>query len=138
MRGAISAGVNARAAVVCALAALLAGCAYRLQLIAPPEQQRLKIVNTSPDRYAIWFRIRDPRQYAVAKDGRVTLEVPAYRRGCDVYLFDRIPLRRGADPFAAKTVEIVSGGQTVRKISLKEIAALPKDEEGYHLLALNR
>ncbi len=79
-----------------------------------------------------------PEEYPVSEDGRVTLEVPSYRRGCDVYLFDRIPIHRGGDPAAAKTVEIVRGGKSLRKLSLTEIAALPTDSDGYHLLAFNK
>ena len=100
-----------------------------------PSQQRLKVAVPSPEAYVLRLRIREPRDYRVPADGRVTLDIPAYRVGCSVYLFDKIRIR-GANPFTAKTVDVVASGKIIRQLSLKEIYALPADPEGYHLLAV--
>src|SRR6476469_1364757 len=60
----------------------LAGCVYRLPPAMLPWQQRLKVVARSPEDYVLRLRIREPRDYRVPADGRVTLDVPAYRVGC--------------------------------------------------------
>jgi hypothetical protein len=114
------------------------GCAYRLPLSTLPSQQRLKIVDASAEPCAIRLRIHDPKEYRVAKDGRITVDVPGDSGECSVYLFDLIPVQRGANPLTAKTFEIVEGDKTVRKLSLKEISELPMDAEGYHLLTFNK
>lgn len=82
------------------------------------------------------LRIGEPRDYRVPADGRVTLDVPSYRAGCSVYLFDKLRIRGEDNPFTAKTIDVVAGGKTIRRLSLKEISALPVDPEGYHLLAV--
>jgi hypothetical protein len=51
-----------------------------------------------------------------------------------VYLFDKIRIRSGANPFTARTIEVFVAGQMTQQLSLKEIAAMPIDPEGYHLL----
>jgi len=101
-----------------------------------PSQQRLKVAAASPEAYILRLRIREPRDYRVPADGRVTLDVPAYRAGCSVYLFDKLRIQRGANPFTARTIDVVAGGKILRQLSLKEISALPVDPEGYHLLAV--
>lgn len=114
----------------------LAGCAYRLPAPMLPSQQNLKVEAASPEAYLLRLRIREPRDYRVPADGRVTLDVPAYRAGCSVYLFDKLRIQRGANPFTARTIDVVAGGKIIRQLSLKEISALPVDPEGYHLLAV--
>jgi hypothetical protein len=112
------------------------GCAYRLPVAAMPSTQNLKLVASAPKGYVLRLRIREPHEYRVPEDGRVTLDIPGYRAACSVYLFDRIRIRRGANPFTEKTIDVVGGGKLTRRLSLKEIAALPRDAEGYHLLTL--
>jgi hypothetical protein len=114
----------------------LAGCAYRLPAPMLPSQQRLKVVGVSPEAYVLRLRIREPRDYRVPADGRVTLDVPSYRAGCSVYLFDKLRIQRGANPFTARTIDVVVGGRITRQLSLKEISALPADAQGYHLLTV--
>lgn len=113
-----------------------AGCAYRLPVPMPPSQQHLIVSAKSPELITLRLRIGEPHAYDVPSDGRVTLDVPSYRPGCSVYLFDKIKLRSGANPYAERTIDVVRGGKTIRQFSLKELATLPVDQAGYHLLAL--
>lgn len=76
------------------------------------------------------------REYPVPTDGRVALDVPGYRGACSVYLFNKIRIRRGANPFTEKTIDVVVAGKLARRLSLEDVAALPTDTEGYHLLPL--
>jgi hypothetical protein len=115
---------------------ILAGCAYRLPAPMLPSQQPLRVVGVSPEVYVLRLRIREPRDYRVPADGRVTLDIPSYRTGCSVYLFDKIRILRGANPFTARTIDVVVGGEITRQLSLKEISALPVDADGYHLLTV--
>ena len=115
----------------------LADCAYRLPAPMLPSQQRLKVAAAaSPEAFILRLRIHEPRDYRVAADGRVTLDVPGYRAGCSVYLFDKLRIQRGANPFTARTIDVVVGGKVTQQLSLKEISVLPVDPEGYHLLAV--
>ena len=119
------------------LTAMLTGCAYRLPAGTVPSQQRLKVAGVSAEPYVVRLRIHDPNEYRVAMDGRITIDVPADRGECSVYLFDLIRVQRGVNPLTAKRFEIVQGDKNVRKLSLKEIVELPMDAEGYHLLTFN-
>ena len=92
-----------------------------------------QVVGPSPENYVLRLRIREPRDYQVPADGRVTLDIPGYRAACSVYLFDKLRIQRGANPFTARTIDVVVGGKTIRQLSLKEISALPADSERYHL-----
>jgi len=112
----------------------LAGCAYRLPPVTLPSQQRLRLIGASSGPYVVRLRIREPRDYPAPPDGRVTLDVPAYRAACSVYLFDKLRIHGGADPFTAKVIDVVVDGKIVRQLSLEKISALPVDSEGYHLL----
>jgi hypothetical protein len=51
-----------------------------------------------------------------------------------VYLFNKIPVGKNVDYYTAKTIDVILGGKTARRLSLKEVSALPLDAEGYHLL----
>ena len=119
-----------------ALALTLPGCAYRLPAARLPSQQRLRVVANSPEHYVLRLRIRESHEYRVPSDGRVTLDIPGYRAACSVYLFGVIRVQRGASPFTARTMDVLVGGKIVRRLSLKGIAALPADGEGYHLLTV--
>lgn len=112
----------------------LAGCAYALHPVTPPNQVHLKIVSSVPELYNLRLRVREPHDYRVSADGRVTLDVPAYRKADTVYLFGKLALPNHSDPYTAKTLEISASGKTVRQLSLKRLNSLPLDADGYHLL----
>ena len=114
----------------------LAGCACSLPAPRLASQQRLRVVSPSPENFVLRLRIREPRDYRVPTDGRVTLDIPAYRAGCSEYLFGKLRIQRGADPFTAKNIDVAISGKITRQLSLKEISALPTDAEGYHLLTV--
>ena len=109
------------------------GCALALHPVTPPAQVRVKIVVESPQSYGVRLRVSEAHDYRVPADGRVTVDVPAYRPACSTYLFG-IKLRNGWDPYTAKTLDLFKGSQTARRLSLKQVYALPLDAEGYHLL----
>jgi hypothetical protein len=123
--------------MIAAISIASAACAYRLPPAVPPSQYRIKLVANAPDRYNLRLRVHEPRDYAVPADGRVTLAVPAYRAGCSVYLFDKLRVRSGLNPFTKKTVDVLMGGKMVRQLSLKEIAALPTDADRNHVLGIS-
>lgn len=110
-----------------------AGCALALHPVTQPAQVRLKIVAGSPQIYDVHLRVNEAHDYRVPVDGRVTLDVPAYRPACSTYLLG-IKLRNGWDPYTAKTLDLVEGSKTARRLSLKQVYALPLDADGYHLL----
>ena len=118
------------------LISTLAGCAYGLNPVTLPAQVRLRIVAKSPEVYGLRLRINDPHEYQVPADGRVLLNVPAYRPGCSMYLFGMLKLPNHSEPYSTKTLDVFAGGKTARQLSLKTITALPLDGDGYHLLHL--
>lgn len=118
--------------------AVLSGCAYRLPVSNVPSQQRLFIIAKSPERYVVRVQASDVGEFPVASDGRVTVDVPRLPRSCDVYLFSRIRISRGVKPVTAKSFHLIDSGNIEAKLSLAEIAKLPSDNSGYHILKLKR
>jgi hypothetical protein len=114
----------------------LAGCAYALHPVTLPTQVRLKVIAKSPEAYGVHLRINGAHDYRVPADGRLTLDVPAYRAPCTVYLFGMFKLPNHLDPYTAKTLDVFASGKTARQLSLQKISALPLDADGYHLLKL--
>lgn len=114
----------------------ISGCSYRLQVPNLPQEEHVRVIGASPERYVIRVSIRDVRDYAVAPDGRVTIDVPAYRPGCSIYLFDKIKVHKAAGLFPGKSVEVLAHGRVVKRLSQGQIAGLPTDSHGYHLLRM--
>ena len=118
--------------------AVLSGCAFRLPVFNVPSQQRLVIVGRSPERYVVCVQASEIGEFPVAADGRVTIDVPRLPRACSVYLFDRIRISRGIQPFTTKAIHLIGSGNLLAKLSLADIANLPLDTSGYHILRLKR
>lgn len=103
-----------------------------------PSRQHLILISKFPERYIARVKAADGAEFPVASDGRVTIDVPRLPRGCSVYLFDRIRISRGAKPLSTKSVEVLGSGKVVARLSLEEIAKLPSDDSGYHILKMRK
>lgn len=112
----------------------LTGCAYRMAApLVVQSKQRLRIVSETPERFDVRVQSID---YHLPADGRLMFEIKMVHRGCSVYLFDRIPIRKVADPRKEKIVSIMLGGLSVKRLSFQELSKLHTDSDGYHQLAL--
>jgi len=110
----------------------LAGCAYRMAApLVTRSQQRLRIVADAPERYEVRVQSSD---YHVPSDGRLMFKIQMVHRGCSVYLFDLIPLRKVADPAKEKIVSITLRGVPLRELSSRDLDKLQLDSEGYRQL----
>jgi hypothetical protein len=109
----------------------LSGCAYRLKAPFPASQHTLVVVAKSPERYTL--EVFD-KTFVVASDGIVTFAYSRLPRGCDIYLFDRIPLSRVSDPVKAKTISLTEHGKVVQVFSLRDVSKLPVDSAGIPIL----
>jgi len=118
--------------------AVSSGCAYRLPVSNVPSEQRLRIVARSPERYIARVKASDTAEFPVASDGRVTIDVPRLPRACSVYLFDRIRISGGVKPLTTKAILLLESGNLTTSLSLAEIAKLPSDASGYHILKMAR
>jgi hypothetical protein len=125
------------AVVVAAVTLALVGCTYRLPVITPPSQERIRIVAKSPDLYAVRVDVGDVTDYHVPTDGRVIVGIPVYRPTCGVYLFNLIKVGGSNDPLGTWSISVTSGGKTLRKLSVKQANKLATDLDGYHLLKLS-
>jgi hypothetical protein len=118
--------------------AVSSGCAYRLPVSNVPSKQRLMIVAKSPERYMVRVDASGTGEFPVASDGRVTIDVPRLPRACSVYLFDRIKISGGVKPLTSKSIHLLDRGNLAAKLSLADIAKLPSDASGYHLLKITK
>lgn len=118
--------------------ALLSGCAYRLPASNVPSQERLMVIAKSPERCVVRVKASDSADFPVASDGRVTINVPPLPRACSVYLFDLTKISGGIEPSETKSIQLIDGADIAAKLSLTEIAKLPTDASGYHILQLKK
>jgi len=113
-----------------------AGCSYALPTFTPSSAERVRILAKSPRLLVIHVDAGHKVDYPVPADGRLTVGVPAYRRGCSVYLLNEVKVSNGADPLKAWTVTVTSGGKVMRALSLRQVSRLATDAEGFHLLKI--
>ncbi len=114
-----------------ALSALLCGCVNALRPDNQPSQEKLHLQSPTPQEYSI--RVADKTDYPVRADGRVTVDVPRLERGCATYLFGVVKVKDGS-PYNVPAIHLNKNNRTIRKLSLNDLAKLPVDEEGYHLV----
>jgi len=96
------------------------------------------IVARFPEHYVVRVKASNTAEFPVSSDGRVIIDVPRLPRTDSVYLFDWIRISGGVQPFTAKSVQLLDSGNIAAKLSLEEIAKLPSDPEGYHILRMKK
>ncbi|HYL82835.1 MAG TPA: hypothetical protein VE263_01270 [Candidatus Angelobacter sp.] len=114
----------------------LAGCAYRLPAVAPPSHGLIHIVANTPEQYSVQVNTGTVKQYEVPHDGRIAVEIPAYRPSCGVYLFNAIKVGGYSDPLNSWIVSVTRSGKMIRKQSLRVMEKSPTDEAGYHIVRI--
>ena len=113
------------------LLALVSGCVNALRPYNQPSQQKLRVQSPTPQKYIV--RVADKLDYPVAADGRVTVGIPQLERGCAMYLFGVVKVK-DSSPYDVRAIHLKKDNRTVRELSLKELAKLPVDEQGHHLV----
>jgi hypothetical protein len=136
--GAVHVGRTGSLGVIALASIVLSACAYRLPVSNAPAQWHLLIVATSPERYVVRVHADHVAEFPVASDGRVTIDVPRLPRACSTYLFNRIRISGGLQPLTEKSVHLIDSGNLKTRLSLGEIAKLPSDASGYHILSLQK
>jgi len=63
--------------------------------------------------------------------------VPSFHHGCDIYLLGLIKIRDGSAE-GVRIVELRREQQTIRKLSLTDIAKLARDETGYSVVRVGK
>jgi len=111
------------------------GCSYALPFPNPPSQERVRVFAVSPERYTLRLTSSRSQDFPVPPDGRVTLEVPAFRRGCTVH-FLGVKTSDGYDPLKQWTLTVNTAGKTTGGLTLRQVAKLPTDADGFRLLKL--
>jgi hypothetical protein len=105
---------------------------------AAPSLPGLRLAADSPRRYAVRLETGGIEDYPVPADGQLRLEVPGFRRRCQVYLFDWIRIGGGADRLKTWRIEVPAGGKPVRSPPLSKVLRLPLDQHRDHVLRLAR
>lgn len=114
------------------------GCGYSLPPMHPASQERIRIITTNTDQYNFREDIGTIKQYEVPRDGRVSVDIPEYRRECDIYLFNVVKVRTGDDPLRTWKIALIHNGTVVRELSLLQVQRLAMDQQGYHLLQISK
>ena len=115
------------------LALFAAGCVAAMRPANSPTDARLKIQAAQPQQYLVRVALEQPADYPVAADGHVSFTVPPIQHGCDIYIFGVVKVRDGAAE-DARVIEVRRDERVIRRLSLTQIAKLPKDEAGYAVI----
>jgi hypothetical protein len=91
---------------------------------------KLAIKGTEPQQCLVRVGLAHQPDYPVGPDGLVVFTVPAFRHTSDVYLFDVIKMRDGSAEHV-RIIQVHRGERLLRRLSLAQIASLPKDGKGY-------
>jgi hypothetical protein len=118
----------------CLVAVLATGCAIACGPLRSPPPQKLKVDALSPAAYRI--RVVDfaaSYETQVPENGQVSFDVPVVSRHCTQY-FLGIKVHSATPVEKRRVIQIVKGDNVVRKLSADDIAKLPIDPDGYHIL----
>lgn len=122
---------QARIGISLILCAFLCGCVTALHPYNQPLQEKLRLQSAMPQQYTVC--VAENTDYQVAPDGRVIVDVPRLERGCATYLFGVVKVNDSSSE-DVPAIHLKKEGRTVRKLSWNDIAKLPVDDEGYHLV----
>lgn len=117
------------------LVLLASGCVYALHVSSEPTHVKLSVQASQPQQHTVRVALDGPVDYLVAPDGRVEFTVPRFSHGCNVYVFGFIKTRDGSAE-GVRVIEVRRVERVLRKLSLAQIAKLPKDEAGYSLVRI--
>ena len=112
---------------------LASGCVYALHVSSEPTQVKVRVQSSQPQEHMVRVALDDPVDYPVAADGRVEFTVPRFSHGCDVYVLGLIKTRDGSAE-SVRVVEVRRAERVLRKLSLSQLAKLPKDDGGFCLV----
>jgi len=111
------------------------GCSYAYPTPSPPSQERLRIVAASPERYTLRLNFGRSQDLPVPPDGKLTVPIPAFSRGCTVH-FLGIKTSNGYDPLKEWTLTVNAAGKAISSLTLRQVARLPTDANGFRILKL--
>jgi len=123
--------------VLLPIVVLASGCVNALRVASPPTTIKLRVLVARPEQHSVQVRVGEPATYPVAADGRVEFTVPSFHHGCDIYLLGLIKIRDGSAE-GVRIVELRREQQTIRKLSLTDIAKLARDETGYSVFRVGK
>lgn len=122
-------------ATIALLALATSGCVVAMRIGSQPTEVKLRVQGKELDHCSVRVATESPKSYPLAPDGRVEFTVPTLYGGCDAYLFGFIKTRDGS-PEKIPVVELLRGDRIKRKLSLNQIAKLPRDDAGCSVVAL--
>ena len=124
------------ALVACLLLALLnSDCVNALRPRSQQTEVQLKVAVEQPQACSIRVGVEPAADYPVPANGRVNFIVPSFSNGCDSYLFGLLKIRDGAAE-NVRIIELQRNHWKLRKLSLAQIAKLPKDDAGYSVVKI--
>jgi hypothetical protein len=142
-RGAAGVAAPTHVLAMCAilfLAIVQSGCVIACGPSRCPPPQKLRLVASSPGSYTI--RIVDVTDEhfdtGVQADRRVQFDVPVYSRHCTQYLFGVIKIHSPTPVEARRVIRVMKDSKIVCKLSATDIAKLPVDSDGYHVLRIEK
>jgi len=120
------------------LAALASGCAIACGPLRSPPPQKLKVDAPSPGDYRVQaVDYGESFETQVPTNGQVGFDVPVASRHCTQY-FLGIKVHSATPVEKRRVIQIVKGDKVVRKLSAHDIAKLPVDPDGYHILEVKK
>jgi hypothetical protein len=121
------------------LAIGVAGCAIVCGPVHTVPQQKLQVMASSPAIYTIRVTTGegDGTDTPVPPDGRAAFEVPIGSHHCTSYLFGFIKVSSPTPVEKRRVIRVMLGEKVVRKLSAEDIAKLPANSDGHHILKMD-
>jgi hypothetical protein len=113
---------------------LIFGTVMALPKYNHPATYRLAVVTEPSHNYVVRVIGSEAADFAVAQDGRVTIDVPRLPRSCS-WVCLGITIRDGS-PYNSKAIQVLRDGKIVRRLSLRQLERLHMDEAGVRKMAL--
>ena len=122
-----------------ALSITVTGCAVVCGPVQTVPPQRLQVTAPTPAIYTIRVATGDgeKRDTPVPANGRVAFDVPIGSRYCTSYLFGFIKVSSPTPVEKRRVIRVMRSEKVVRKLSAEDIAKLPANSDGYHILKMD-
>src|SRR5579871_3262430 len=126
--------VGSIACSACLLASV--GCTYSLPAPSPPSQERVRVLAKSPESYILRLSSGRSLDFPVPQNGKVTLSIPPISRSC-IVRFMGMRVSGGHESLNDWTISVNASGKSAKTLTLRQLAKLPTDSEGFRLLSLS-
>lgn len=111
------------------------GCVYALQPRGAPYDVKLRLDTYAPWRCRLLVATPEMPTFAVGTNGVVDVSIPSLPGGCRTFFLGRIPLSDHG-PQTRRVVYVFRDAEVLKRLSIRDIEELPRNEVGERVLKI--